>query len=74
MGLEIVVSNSLLHVCSQCSELARVAREHVTVHIHCINGQIQICLMCYRYNSFRLWTFIKKQEILSMSNQLESHN
>jgi len=47
MGLEIVVSNSLLHVCSQCSELARVAREHVTVHIHCINGQIQICLMCY---------------------------
>jgi len=35
-----------------------LAREHVTSHTHCIDGEIHTWQM---YGSFRVWTFTLKQ-------------
>ena len=38
-------------------ELPEAAREHVTSHIHCIDGEIQTGWMYSKYSSFRIRIF-----------------
>jgi len=44
------------------------AREHVTSHMHCIDGEIYAWRM---YSSFCVWTFMLKQVTFSTSNHTE---
>ena len=34
-----------------------MGREHVTPHVHSIDGEIQTWRTYYKYSSFRIWIF-----------------
>ena len=49
----------------------RTGREHVTLHVHSIDGKIQTWQMYFEYSGFHVWIFMMKQKIFSILNHGE---
>jgi len=52
-----VVNQHLFILATMQTGAHRTGREHVTAHVHSIDGEIQTWRTYHKYSSFRIWIF-----------------